>query len=364
MKILRIINSLGFGGAESQLVGLVPQLIDAGNEVVVVALLNKENLLGKLDKRVKYYNLRITNITSAIKGLRALLKIVAAEKPQLIHSDLLQANLLARLVKLRYPKIKVINTTHCNYNLSTRNYNPYSLYRFTSKWVDLQTAVSKPALSALIENKSINEKKSKLVLNAIDTSGFAAQPQFQKPFRWIAVGRLIKDKDYSNLLSAARLLIDKNEDFSIDIYGEGTEQTQLEVYRESFDSNRQVNFLGVSANIPGKLSQYQGFVISSQNEALPMALLEAMCAGLPVVATNVGEMKAIISASGGGIIVEKQDSQALANAMSQVMNFGIKELEVMGAANSQFVKQTFSSAIIAKQWLHIYKEIVEPGDKV
>jgi len=362
MKIVRIINSLGFGGAESQLVGLLPQLLNQGHQVIIITLLSKDNLISKMDKRAEYYSLNISNARSFLKGLRKLFGIIAREKPALIHSDLLQANLLARLVKFRFPKIKVINTTHCNYNLTTRSYNPYFLYRLTSKWVDLHTAVSKPALAALITNKSISAKKSKLVLNAIDTAAFKGNTtSINKPFRWIAIGRLIKDKDYKTMLDATKHLISNKAGFSLDIYGEGAERDDLEAYRKSFDFNNQIHFLGVTNNIAQKLSFYHGFIISSQNEALPMALLEAMASGLPVVATDVGEIKEIITAANGGMVVEPKNPVALAKAMTTLMDLDKNDLELLGTSNLKYVNDTCSSTIIAKEWNNIYESFFEPG---
>ncbi|WP_143306087.1 glycosyltransferase [Chitinophaga vietnamensis] len=356
-KILFVINSLGYGGAESQLLGIMPAFLEQGYQVSLVTITRELSLAGRIDPRVKHFNLAAGGLTSIVKVFRRLLKIVRTEAPDIVHSHLFQANLLSRVIKLRFPKVRVINTTHCNYNLATRRYNPYLIYRLTQRWVDFHTAVSVPALEALNKQHSIGAARSAIVYNAIDISQFA--PPAQKPagevFRWIAVGRLIELKDYKNLFDALQLLLPLNVNFTVDIAGDGELKHELKAQVELAGLSRHVNFLGIVKNIPGLLTNYHAYVISSRSEGLPMALLEAMSAALPVTGTDVGEIRYIVEDAGGGNIVPARDPVALSAAMLQMMKMDKGQLAALGQRNADFVRNNFEKSMIVKTWEAIYE---------
>ncbi|PSL44902.1 glycosyltransferase involved in cell wall biosynthesis [Chitinophaga niastensis] len=356
-KILFIINGLGYGGAESQLIGIMPAFADAGYEVSLVTVVRDLSLAGRLDSRIKHYNLGAGGIGSVVKVFRQLFSIVKDIAPDVIHSHLFKANLISRMIKLRFPAIRVINTTHSNYDLAATVYNPYLIYRLTSRWVDFHTAVSVPALENLSKRHCIGPDRSAIVHNAIDISKFTIVEE--KPatdiFRWIAIGRLIEVKDYKNLFDALQLMQPHVADFVVDIAGDGDLKTTLKSQVELAGLSRHVNFLGIVKNIPALLTNYHGYVISSRSEGLPMAMLEAMSAGLPVTGTDVGEVKYIIEDAGGGIVVPPQDPAALAAGMRQMMNTEPAALALQGQRNAAFVRSHFEKSMILKKWEAIYE---------
>lgn len=357
MRVMFIINSLGYGGAETQLVGIIPEFLERGHSVSLITLNSNLPLLSRLDKRVKVYDMGLVGLSNVFRSCFKMLRFVKMEKPDVVHSHLFQANLLSRLVKIVFPGIRVINTSHCNYNLDTRDYNPYSLYRWTSALVNYHTAVSQPALDALIENGSVKRSNCELVYNAISIGNFDfIEAKKGSIFKWIAVGRLCADKDYHNLLEAANLLRNRKVSFTLDIAGDGPMKEELIKYKEKLNLGRSVNFLGVVDNINNLLSQYNGYVISSQNEALPMAVLEAMLCGLPVVGTDVGQIGAIITTSGGGFTVIKKTPEFLADKMSELSLLSSQELSIFGQRNREYIIKNFSDNKLVEVWEQIYKK--------
>lgn len=356
-KILFIINGLGYGGAESQLLGIMPAFVEVGYEVSLITVVQDLSLLNRLDSRIKHYNLGAGGITSVVKVFRRLFKIVKDISPDVVHSHLFKANVMSRLIKLRFPAVRVINTTHSNYNLAASVYNPYLVYRLTSRWVDFHTAVSVPALENLSKRHCIGSDRSAIVHNAIDMSTFGQAPERMAAtgFRWIAIGRLIAVKDYKNLFDALQLLKPHVSDFVVDIAGDGDLKETLKSQVELAGLSKHVNFLGIIKNIPALLANYHGYVISSRSEGLPMAMLEAMSAGLPVTGTDVGEIRYIVDAAKGGNVVPAQDPAALAAAMRQMMDMSPGELTAMGKRNADFVRDHFEKSTILKTWEAIYE---------
>lgn len=356
-KILFIINGLGYGGAESQLLGIMPAFVDEGYEVSLITVVKDLSLLNRLDNRIKHYNLGAGGIVSVVKVFRRLFKLVREISPDVVHSHLFKANMMSRLIKLRFPTVRVINTTHSNYNLDASVYNPYLVYRLTSRLVDFHTAVSVPALENLSKRRCIGSDRSAIVHNAIDISTF--RQTTERPdatiFRWIAIGRLIAVKDYKNLFDALQLLKPHLSDFVVDIAGDGDLKEELKSQVELAGLSGNVNFLGIIKNIPALLNGYHGYVISSRSEGLPMAMLEAMTAGLPVTGTDVGEIRYILDAARGGNVVPAQDPAALAAAMRQMMGMTPVELAAMGKRNIDFVRCHFEKSTILKTWEAIYE---------
>ena len=355
-KILFIVNSLGFGGAETQLIRLSEVLIEKECDIVLVSLTDDLSLEEELHPKVKHYNIQLRGI-SDFKSIKEILKVVNNEKPEVIHSHLFQANIISRIIKFFNSNIRVINTTHCVYDEERiLGLSPYLIYRVTKKWVDYHTAVSNESLNLLIERKSISKVKSSVVLNGLFVDKYLHSSTKNKIFKWLSVGRLIPVKNYKLLISACEILVKENMKFKLDIIGDGFEKYVLAnlIKEKQLESN--VSLLGISKDIPNTLKDYDAFVISSNSEGLPMVLLEAMSAKLPIVSTNVGGIPEVINNSKGGMIVESRNKMKLASAMRLMMEQSKANIKEMGNNNYIYVKDKFDIGEISNQWLAIYNK--------
>ena len=334
-----------------------------GKAVSLVTINEDARLAKSLPPHVTHYPLRARSWRSAPRILRDFYRIIRRERPHIVHAHLFQANVLSRIAKLVDSRIQVVNTTHCNYGLEHRRYNPYLIYRWTKRWADVHTAVSAPALEALHEWESIGSEKSCLLFNAIEVDRYArAHPGSGRlngtdgtPFKWIAVGRLNPVKNYRLLLQAVDQLNRAGHRMTLDIAGEGGELESLRRQVKQCGLEDAVRFLGVVHDLPTRLAPYDGYVISSDNEALPMALLEAMAAGLPAVGTRVGEIGSVLANSEGGYTVAPGDSSGLAAAMESMMRLDSTTLQDMGKRNRAYVEATFGMNRIVQEWERIYR---------
>ncbi|WP_456376726.1 glycosyltransferase [Lutibacter sp.] len=357
MKVLFIINGLGYGGAETHLLRLSTALLLKGWDVSLITLTNDLSLEKKIDSRITHYKLYLNNKLKIINNLRALLKIVKLEQPTVIHAHLFQANILSRFIKFFNSSIKVVNTTHCVYdNENIMGLSPYVIYKLTKKWVNFHTAVSKESLELLRKRKSINHKRSLFLPNGL----FADEYKYENGrsnnsiFKWISIGRLIPVKNYKSLIIACNNLLRKSHKFQLDIVGEGFEKNILEELIKKYKLEKQVKLIGTKGNVPKLLAKYNAFIISSDSEGLPMVLLEAMSSSLPVVSTNVGEIGNILSTSKGGLMVAPKDTNALGVAMSEIMKLNCNELKELGKNNFKYVKDNFDMNTIVNNWVEIY----------
>lgn len=357
-----VINGLGIGGAEMQLLALMEALRTRGYALSLVTVNDDARLHQALPSQIKHYPLRAHGWSAAAPVLLAFYRLVHSVQPDVVHAHLFQANVLSRVAKFAAPGCRVVNTTHCSYGLAHRRYNPYLVYRWTKRWVDVHTAVSAPALKALRDWRSVAPEHSMLLFNAIDIEKYRpAEPGSCRngvsragAFRWIAVGRLNAVKNYGVLLEAVYRLRQSGRQFTLDIAGEGGEIDHLQALVTRGGLGRMVRFLGLVNDLPERLAQYDGYVISSDNEALPMALLEAMAAGLPVVSTHVGEIPSILAGSRGGYVVPPGAPPELAAAMEGMMTMTSLDLQAMGARNRAYVASAFSMERIVGAWERIY----------
>lgn len=157
----------------------------------------------------------------------------------------------------------------------------------------------------------------------------------------ISAGRLSPEKNFSGLIDAARIVMRKAERICFVVFGEGSERKRLE--DKICSTGLESTFLlpGFRPDIQELLPGADLFISSSHTEGLPVAVLEAAGAGLPVVATNVGGTSEVVRHDHNGLLVEKGDMTALAEAILSLLERPQK-MESMGFAGACLVKEQFN----------------------
>jgi glycosyltransferase involved in cell wall biosynthesis len=137
----------------------------------------------------------------------------------------------------------------------------------------------------------------------------------------LAVGNLYPVKGHADLVAAADLLQRRvtEHPWRIFIAGRGDQEATLRSAITKAGLTDRVELLGIRNDIPDLLSAADGWVMPSRSEGLPMALLEALYAGLPIVATAVGGIPAVLGETGDGVVVPPRDPGALADAIEALL---------------------------------------------
>jgi glycosyltransferase involved in cell wall biosynthesis len=144
---------------------------------------------------------------------------------------------------------------------------------------------------------------------------YRANPD-RKPVRVCTVARLDRPKDFPTLITALSLLEDQR--WTLDLAGDGPLEPEIRRLSKARGIAEHVRFLGYQPDPAPVLARSQIFVLASRSEALPRSILEAMRAGLPVVATDVGGVSEVIIHRETGLLVPPQDPAALAAAISEL----------------------------------------------
>lgn len=178
----------------------------------------------------------------------------------------------------------------------------------------------------------------------------------QQPPRLIMVARFNEQKDQSTLLKAIAQL--NNHSFHLDLVGSGSSLESCKTLANSLGVADRVSFLGDRTDVPNLLAQSQIFILSTHYEGLPISILEAMRAGLPVVATSVNGIPEEVEHGKTGLLVPRKDVQTLTNALQNLLQS--PELrQQMGEASRQKFVQEFTIEKMIVETKALYEEILK-----
>ncbi len=151
----------------------------------------------------------------------------------------------------------------------------------------------------------------------------SVMPITPEPRRLLCVGRLSPEKGYSYLLEALALLKRRGVACSLDIVGSGPQQDALEAQAAALGLKEETTFHGYVAYGPSLFALYQkamALVVPSLSEGLPQVIAEALCVGLPTIASAVGGIPAFLTHQETAMLVPPADTIALAGAIEQVLD--------------------------------------------
>lgn len=353
MKVLLVVTDLDLGGAETQVVTLACGLAARGHDVRVISLIDPVALTDQLDEAsVPWLSLGMRRGSADPRGIVRLRNAILEFQPDVVHSHMVHANLLARVTRLTVRMPMLISTAHSM--IEGGRLLDFG-YRFTDRLANLTTNVSQSAVQAFIDRGLTSRRRINLVPNGLDFSLFEEARDQRKSkrqelgldsFTWLAVGRLSVEKDYGNLLAAWKLL---PEGSRLLFAGDGPDRERLQ--RLTSDG---VTFLGRRSDIPALMAASDGFVLTSLFEGLPMVLLEAGAAGLPVVSTDVGGIPEIVTDSVTGKLVPARNPEALAHAMLWIMELTDGERRQLTDAARDNVQSRYALSSVLDRWEQIY----------
>lgn len=307
---------------------------------------------------IKKYNI-LDNLSYFIKN-----------KPDYIHFNVpfpvIQCCTIAILAGMIYSKSKLYVTEH----LVPMEYKPYPFTKLIIKFIysklDLSVTVSHKNKEALIRNFNLPENKIKVIYNCIDidyiknyNTGIVKELKDKFSINESAlvfgtVGRLHRQKGHEYLINASKDVIEKIPNSLFLFVGRGGIEDQLIQKIKENNINDHFRLVGYQENLPEILALIDIFVLPSISEGLPFAILEAMAAKKPVIATNVGGVPEIITNNVNGILVEPMDPDALAEAMILLARDAKKRDNVAEMGHKRII-ENFSIEKMISSTKEIYK---------
>lgn len=256
-----------------------------------------------------------------------------------LYSFLYHPNIVARLAGRRLGRLLVVNGERSM--PGGRNSFRSVLRRWTSSLADGHTAVSDAVRDAMVEVLGVPPDRVRTIRNGVDVSAIPVTPfpiASTSAIRLLAVGAISPEKSFDTLVDALALLGDRGT--TLTILGEGAGRPALEARIREAGLAERVRLPGHELDIRPHLARSDVYVQSSVREGLSNALLSAMAAGLPVVATDVGGTREAVVAGETGLLLPPNSPSALAAAVRRLAA-SPEEARRMGAAGRRRAESEF-----------------------
>jgi len=351
MKILQLITGLPIGGAEKVLLDLCRHLDSDMIDSYVVGLNHEDTMNWEFEKAgifVKNLNMK-RDIKGMFKSLYELNALVVEEKIEIIHTHMFHPLIFAYLLKLRHPKLKIVFTSHSeNIGSNLRE----KITKFLKFFRDADVIFSKHM------HTDIYKKDAYVIPNGVDIEKFSQKLEKNSKFTFIAVGVLRKGKNHVSLVENAKKLKSLGYEFEVHIVGSGDasgdEKENIENAIEKANVKDVLKMLGSCDDIASLLSKADCFVMPSLYEGLPISLLEAGAAGLPVISTPVGAISSVIDEHCGYLATLDK----FGDKMEYVLNHK-QEARKMGENLRNLISEKYSIKSMTHAHEDIYKNILK-----
>jgi glycosyltransferase involved in cell wall biosynthesis len=209
-------------------------------------------------------------------------------------------------------------------------------YRFATSVV-----ANSPAARQALEAEGLAPGSIAVIPNGLDPAAFAAREPRPLIRTIITVANLRPEKSHETLFAAAATLVRDVPDLRFRIVGSGPRRAELEALVAARNLQAHVEFLGHREDVPALLADADAFVLPSRSEAFPNGVIEAMAAGLPVVASAVGGLLDLVDDGRTGLLVAPSDPEPLAAAIRRLIDDPASAI-AMGAAARAAVLQQYS----------------------
>lgn len=375
MKIVYCLNSIQeIGGISSAILNKAKGLADLGHDIYIVVTDHNKDVKNKISDKIIIKNLEINYYKDDWKSYFYVLKGIIVKRK--IHKKLLKHF----LIKLQ-PDIVISVGQSEKYFLPTIKGNWKTLREF--HYEKLYRMREKSSIISKVISKIINFYEFKFKLKQYDK--VVVLTDIDKRLNWnnssmievipnplpqrkiesaklenkkvIAIGRLVKVKNFSSLIKAFDLVVKKHPSWTLDIYGEGELKDLLIKEVRELKLHDKIFFKGNNQNVTELLKDYSIFVMSSIYEGLPMAMLEAMASGLPIVAYDCPYgPRQLIKDGENGFLVDLNDEYMMAKKICQLIEDPYK-LKSFGE-KSKIKSEEYNCENICNKWVVLFKKIL------
>jgi glycosyltransferase involved in cell wall biosynthesis len=289
-------------------------------------------------------------------ALGALRTLVARLRPALVHTHSSKGGVLGRLAA-RAEGVPAIHTAH-SWSFSeglpwTRRALAIPVEAALSHWTRRFIVVSAADGEVAVRCRVARPAQVRVVRNGVPDAPPRARPGGGYPPVVVMVARLAPPKDHLLLL---RALAGLDAPFFLRLVGDGPGRGAVEAAVRDLGLAGRVALLGERQDVPALLGASQVFVLASRQEGLPLAVLEAMRAGLPVVASDVGGVREAVTPGRTGLLVRRGDAAGLRTALGRLL--ATPSLRAaLGEAGRRAYEERFTVGRMLAATSAVYREV-------
>jgi len=360
-RLLILITLAEAGGAQTSVATLLPGLT-AEFDVTVAAhgsgpLRDAAHAAGIPFVQLEHMRRAISPWQDTL-ALVELVRLCRRIRPDMVHAHSSKAGALGRLAAaLAHVPVRVF-TVH---GWSFAAYGGLSGLLYV--WVErrlrrLTTAVvcvAEASRDVGVHAGACRAERTLVIHNAVDVAAFAPPDQLKGIPRVVSIGRFAFPKDFATLVEA---LAATRADYRAAFVGEGPLLPEIAGAIRQRGLTERIDLLGNGGDVPGVLASADVFVLSSRSEGFPVSILEAMAAGLPVVATDVGGVAESVIDGETGLLVPPGDPGALASALDRLLADSALRLR-LGAAGRERARRHFDLAGFRRAHVELYLRELE-----
>lgn len=320
MKLMLVGYVGGVGGAERVLINLANAMSDRGHDVYLVSIV-ANNPKYKISDRVKYKLVeergsnRLTHLINRYLQLKSYIKEL---QPDLIMCNMRHPAFFCAFMGKDTAE-KTIYAERCD-PFASEYHGLLGVIRYISfkrlKGFVFQSEAARSCFGSDIK------KRSCIIQNTVSVGDIVAVDSSMADRRIVSVGRLHEQKNQTLLIDAFSMLPDDKNDYTLEIYGEGPLRHTLQKKIDSMNLSDRVFLMGAFPNVHQRIASAKIFVLSSDFEGMPNALIEAMAMGLPCISTDYspGSACEFIHDGENGLITPRGDAGALTAAMNKLLD--------------------------------------------
>ena len=359
MKIVCLIDSLGSGGAQRQIVELAKGFKAKGHDVEIVIYHN--NLFYKDDLEQNNIKIKLIQSNNYLTRIINIRKYIRKVKPNVVLSFLQVPSFIATLSGFPNRKWKLI--------VGERNADPKILssfiqkfYRYFHLFPDYIVGKSHANIELVKKiNPLINYSKLKVIYNIVNnTDLLTKEDSLNSILRITIAGRYEYQKNYIGLIEALHILPNHYKDkLQIECFGhiDSTNSYLKECLRkiDEYNLSKIICFNNATKYIINEYEKSDFIALFSFYEGFPNVIGEAMSLGKPIIVSNVSDIPYLIKDEINGFICDPNDKESIKNVLIKAINSNDAIRKVMGGNNKKLVKELFNNETIIKNYLNLFK---------
>jgi glycosyltransferase involved in cell wall biosynthesis len=365
MKVLHLIDSGGLYGAEQMLLALTEEQIKQGLQPIILScgLPNEADKALEIEAEKRNIPVIKWRMKAGLnfKGAWEIIKLAKKEQVDIFHSHGYKFNILFAIFPRFVQKKPFLTTVH-GY-VKAKAFSKMWIYeildRIALKNINYVVAVS----NAMTEQKvfhSFNKNRFKVIQNGI--ASLPKEPLYnnvvnQNKLKIMAVGRLSPEKGFDYLIKAIHELRACGVNIELTIFGDGGLMYDLSQLTNTLGLSEQVLFAGFTKDIPAKMNDYDLLVMPSLTEGIPITLLEALRAKIPVCASNVGGIPEVLGTD-YSLLFPAGKSEAIAEAIKRFSTSSSENHKQLVEQNHKKFEELFSVVNMQKNYHHVYTTLV------
>lgn len=353
MKIIQVIPAFRLAGAEIMCENLCVALKKAGETVIAVSLYSEQTAiterLGKNGIRIVFLEKKPGfDPTIFVK----LVKLFKEERPDVVHTHIYASKYALPAAVM----VGVKRRVHTVHNMAQKEQGSLGrkINTFMYRHCDVvPVALSKEVRNSISRVYKIPLKKIPVIYNGIDLTKCIPKDSYDvdEKYKILHIGRFNGQKNHRMLIEAFNEFIKGYPNSELTLIGGGELEIEIKRLVKSLGLTDKVKFEGVTSDVFPYLHKADVFVLPSNYEGMPMALIEAMGTGLPIIATDVGGVSSMIHTGEDGILIGNDKSE-LKRAFILLLDKNLRKKIGLKAINT--AKTKFSVAVMGRKYMALY----------